>query len=117
MDDSGGYPPLSSSVSFAPKNFGAVVHFPQPHQQLYPPSTTRLLPVKKLLASDARKSTAGAISCGSPTRRNGVNSIQRSYHSLFAIPPWLIGVFTYPGEIQLTRTPRCAHSPASDFVS
>jgi len=44
-------------------------------------------PVKKLLESEARNSTAGAISCGSPTLPKGVNCNQRSYHSLFAIPP------------------------------
>src|ERR1700722_5343608 len=97
--------------------FGVVRFGKTSHQQEYPPSTTRLLPVKKLLASEARKSTAGAISCGSPTRRSGVNSIQRSYHSWIAIPPCVIGVFTYPGEIQFTRTPRSAHSPASDLVN
>src|SRR5260370_2697018 len=39
------------------------------HQHEYPPSTTRLLPVTKLLASEARKTTAGAISCGAAIRR------------------------------------------------
>ncbi|HEY5814073.1 MAG TPA: hypothetical protein VIT23_15635, partial [Terrimicrobiaceae bacterium] len=33
-----------------------------PHQQMYPPSTTRLLTVKKLLPSEARKTTAVATS-------------------------------------------------------
>jgi hypothetical protein len=89
----------------------------KPHQQVYPPSTTRLLPVKKLLASEARKTTAAETSRGSPTRAMGVNLSQSLYHSVRAIPILVSSVPMYPGEMELTRTPRFAHSPANDLVS
>lgn len=62
------------------------------YQHVKPPSITRLLPLKKLLASEARNTTAGAISSGSPIRFIGEKVIQTSYQSLLTPPFGVIGV-------------------------
>jgi hypothetical protein len=51
------------------------------HQHVKPPSITSLLPVGKLLAFEARQTTAGAISSGSPIRSMAENVIHSSYQS------------------------------------
>src|SRR6185312_6009311 len=69
----------------------------------------------KLEAGLARYTTAGAISSGSAARCCGASPIQRSANSGRSTGD--MSVRTYPGATALTRTPKGAHSAASDLVS
>ena len=61
------------------------------------------LPVKRLLASEARKTTAGAISCGSPIRFMGENVIQSSYQWLLVPPFDIVGALHDPFSASLPQ--------------
>src|SRR4051812_25576588 len=82
-----------------------------------PPSTTKISPLTKLLASDERNTHAPTSSSTFPNRFMGVrrrNSRPRSVPS----SRWrLRSVTNTPGAIALTHTPRAPHSIASDLVS
>src|SRR5258708_9070585 len=72
-----------------------------------PPSTNSSIPVIKLLSSEARNTTALAMSSGSPNRPSGMlASIDLKYCSLcssFSAKPLRPGVLVEPGLTALTR--------------
>ena len=73
--------------------------------------TLMVSPVMQLDMSEARNSAAFAMSSGAAMRPSGASSAARA--TSFAA---LAGVFTIPGDIQLTRTLPGAPSFASDLV-
>src|SRR4029453_3666317 len=78
-----------------------------------PPSTRNVFAVMKLDSSEARKSTAFAISSGSANRPTGTCTRRRAaFSGSLANSSWSRGVLTGPGQSALTRTPwRGAHTP------
>src|SRR4029079_10758641 len=81
-----------------------------------PPSTKSRLPVTKDEASEARKTTAPAISVSSPHRPIGIFATNAAYFSGSFISGRFISVPNGPGQIALTVTPCVAHSSASTRV-
>ena len=80
-----------------------------------PPSTRKVLAVTKLDSSEARNSTALAISSGSAKRPIGTcTSRLAARSSSLANSSLSSGVFTGPGHNALTRTPSRANwTPSS----
>lgn len=59
--------------------------------KLWPPSTNSVVPVMNVLASDARNTTAGLISFGSPTRCMGIR-LMIPLPPLVSQKSWFMGV-------------------------
>src|SRR6476661_4212866 len=92
-------PPPQRGVTYAPE---------------MPPSTRKVEAVMKLDSSEARKSTALAISSGSPKRPIGTWTRRRAARSSsLAKSSWSSGVLTGPGHRALTRTPSRANCTPS----
>jgi hypothetical protein len=68
-----------------------------------PPSTDSTAPVMNFARSDARKTYASAMSCGSPTRPSGVRSRMASI--TFSGMSLMISVPMKPGATAFTRMP------------
>ena len=87
---------------------------------LIPPSITSSLPTVKVASSEAKKTTARAISAGSPKRPTGtcfrIDSLTAASSS-FDMPSLLrSGVAMGPGLIAFTRMPRGINSPERVFA-
>src|SRR3954466_9805728 len=81
-----------------------------------PPSTAIAWPVRYDAASLARNTTAPAISSARAQRPIGTRAIIASLTSWFSHSARLRSVAVQPGQSALTRTPRLAHSIATDRV-
>ena len=79
-----------------------------------PPSTDSTCPVMNEASSEARNSTADAISSGVPARNSGVSSQIPAI--TVSSKQRVMSVSTKPGATQLTRMPLGATSFASDLV-
>src|SRR5262249_45712844 len=86
-------------------------------QSTAPPLTFRISPQMNVARSDARNTTAPAISSGSATRPRGIVARICLRRSGSSSAPRDMSVATQPGATQLTRIPDEANSGASDFVS
>src|SRR3954466_1002832 len=86
-----------------------------------PPSIMTAAPVIDAAASEAMNAMSSAISAGAIQR--GIKLLRRAISTgsasagIDAAAPAMSGVFTPPGQMQLTRTPDFENSTASAFVS
>ncbi|COZ32834.1 Uncharacterised protein [Mycobacterium tuberculosis] len=78
-----------------------------------PPSTSNVLPVRKLPAGEAKYTAAAAMSTGSPSRRSGVACSIGARSSSLAATTSSAEVRMEPGAIALTRTRGHRSSAAS----
>src|SRR5437588_1960709 len=87
--------------------------------QRSPPDTLSVSPVTHAAASEARYSTAGAMSSGLPERPSGVSATSCRSKSVPMTTPMSItpSVSVKPGFTALTRMPRGPSSRASACVS
>src|SRR6185437_11356831 len=88
-----------------------------PYSAPQPPSITRLCPVIKADASEARNTTPPAMSRGRANRPSGVRSSRRVPCTSCPRSPCVRSVSTQPGASVLTLTPRFAQSSASALLS
>src|ERR1700735_899564 len=88
-------------VAKKPKGCEWDVHsMPRLDQADWPPSTTRMFPVTKSDASEARKIAAPFKSCGPPKRPKGTSARSASLFRSMSFPD--ISVGNQPGAIALT---------------
>src|SRR5712664_1240482 len=93
---------------------------PQLQRAVMPPSTTSSVPVMKRASSEARNSTAFAVSRPSPAKPSGMR-FKREFKSASTLPParWFasrastIGVCSCPGTTVFTRMPFEAYCTAT----
>jgi len=91
---------------------GDRLRFHDPSVTSVPPSTTRLCPVTKAPAAEARNRAAPATSAGVPGRRSGVIAIRRAMKASSARRGADSSVAMKPGDTALTRTFLGPHSTA-----
>src|SRR5277367_2414895 len=92
------------------------------HWDVMPPSAVITEPVRNEESSLARKSATAAISSGVPSLPIGYLAVVSASPASMSPPPRAVsigsisGVYTVPGHMTLTRTPRGARSTDMDRV-